>query len=124
MATKRRGRNAKSALNQEKEAAKSALNKEKETKVIVSDEDIEMVEELHNTDLVEEVKEMTSEENDVKVDIDAIDFPTEPEGGNLPEAPEQPKEPEVEEEQPKVRTLADLSTAELRNFHRTGRMPQ
>lgn len=128
MATNKRGRTAKSALNQKKYDANE----------MTSNNDMEMNEGLYNNDLDDEVKELTHhfdtltteetdiEKNDekVEVDIDAVDFPTEPEGSDLSEAPEQPKEPEMDVEKPKIRTLADLSTSELRNFHRTGKMPQ
>jgi hypothetical protein len=115
MAAKKRGRPAKSALNQKKEV-----------NVSVSEKDVEKVEELHNIDLVEEAKEMASEEFNVPEENVVVEItPEEPEVEEVvSEEPEQPIEPEEEEEAPKQRTLADLSTAELRNYYRTGKMPQ
>lgn len=110
--------------------SKNVLNQDNEVKVTVSEEDVKKIKELHDIDLVEESKEMASEEFDVpKVDV----VPEEPVASEeeVVEEPEQPlvveeeivEKPEVVEK-PKKKTLAELSTAELRRFQRTGKMPE
>jgi DNA primase len=114
--------------------SKNVLNQDNEVKITVSEDDVKKTKELHDIDLVEESKEMASEKfgvskEDVKVDV----VPEEPVAmeKEVVEEPEQPlvvEEPvvkeEVVEEKPKKKTLADLSTAELRRFQRTGKMPE
>lgn len=116
---------------------KSALNQKKETKVSVSEKDVEKVKELHDIDLVDELKETASEEFDVpeeKVKVDIV--PEEPEETE-PEQPEETPEEIVEEKETpeeiveekeendiKPRPMSEWSPAELRRFQRTGRKPE
>ena len=129
MATKKRGRPSKSALNQEKE-----------TKVSVSEKDVEKVKELHDIDLVDEAKKMTSEEFDVpeeKVKVDVVpEKPEEKEPEQPEETPEEIVEPEQPEETPeeiveekeendiKPRPMSQWSMDEIRRFKRTGKKPE
>jgi len=155
MAKERRGRPSKSALGQspspvieqpkEEEAVLTPLEEnqqyhlyeveeKKVVNVTVSNEDVEKLKELHDLDIVKEVKEMTAEEAGVNVEDVIV---------KITEAPEQPIEEipvevptqevfpseddyveETEEDEKPPRTMASLSKAELRWFQRTGKMPK
>jgi len=125
--------------------SKSALN---QMKVVVNQEDIEKVEELHDIDLVEEVKEMAAEEygvSEVEVVVESKKEPQEislkVSGEKLSEVlekkavPEEPKEEVVEEkvdETPRPAGLRSLdydvkkrlTHRELRLYQRTGILPK
>lgn len=106
-------RSKKSVLNQEPKNKKVEIEEPKEEIIEnpVTIEEVSVIEEPKD-ELIEEIKE---EEVPVEETV-------------KPEEPEQPieikEEEEIIEEEPKKKTIADLSTDELRFYQRTGIMPK
>jgi hypothetical protein len=116
---KKRGRPQKSVLGQTKE----------EVKVTVPEEVVDELEEKHDVDAVEEIKEIVAEEAEISVDEVKVDVVPEepvveePVVEEEPEVVDEAEEPVVEEE-PRERTVADLNSDELKLYYRTGRIPK
>ena len=97
-----------------------------ELTITIDKEDIDAVKELHDLDLVEEAKEMASEETGVNIDDIKVNFVNDPIPIIIPEEllEEKPEVTQLIVTKPSKAQLAKLSKAGLRWYQRTGMLPK
>jgi hypothetical protein len=128
-------RKKKAALNQNPviEPIKEEIEKtpiEEPTITVHGTDFVAKMEELHNVDINEEIKEMVSNEKEVEVETELpkVEFVNEPISIEIPENWEEPKKEEEVQQftitKPSQAQLAKLSKAGLRWYQRTGMLPK
>ena len=127
-------RKKKAALNQStsvepiKEEVSRTPIEEPQVKITVDDDFIAKMEELHDIDIVDEMKEIDEVETQLPPDL--VDHPELFAGDAISENWEEKKEPKVDEVQqltitkPSQAQLAKLSKSGLRWYLRTGMLPK